>query len=86
MIIEGIFSWLISVLVNAISLLPSNGDMFNSIKSVSFNIFGFMTLMDGYLPIKEFIGVSVIVMGISLTMRSIAITFGVFAMVMRVKP
>jgi hypothetical protein len=86
MIIEGIFAWFMQVLSNAISLLPVNGAMFASVKSVSFNIFGFMTLMDGYIPIKEFISVSIIVMGVSLAMGTIRITFGVFQMVMKVKP
>lgn len=86
MILEAIFEWFLSILTFAIDLLPDNGSMFNSVKGLSYSIFGFMTLLDGYLPIREFIVVSGIVMLISLSMNGIRVTFGVFQMVMRVKP
>ncbi len=86
MILEGIFSWLLNVLTTAIELLPVNGAMFASVKNVSFTIFGFMTLMDGYIPMKEFLSVSLIIMAVSLAMGGIRVTMGVFNLVTKIKP
>lgn len=86
MIIEGIFSWLLNVLTSAIDLLPVNGSIFASVKNVSFSIFGFITLLDGYIPVREFISVSKIMLAVGLSMVAIKITFGVFNMLTKIKP
>jgi len=85
-IIESIFSWLLNVLTSAIDLLPANGAMFASVKNVSFSIFGFMTLLDGYIPMKEFLSIALIIMAVSLAMGSIRVIFGIFNLITKVKP
>lgn len=53
MIIEGILTWLMQVFQWAISILPSNGTMFGNIPSLSFTSLKYISLLNGYLPIKE---------------------------------
>lgn len=53
MIIESIINWLLQVFQYAISLLPSNGTMFSTIPSLSYTSLKYISLLNGYLPIKE---------------------------------
>lgn len=86
MIIEGLFAWFMSVLTFAIDLLPDNGSMFNTIEGVSFNFLGFMAMFDGYLPITEFLSIAGVMLAVGISMLGIKITFGIFNMMMKVKP
>lgn len=86
MIIEGLLTWFMSILTFAIDLLPDNGSIFNTIQGVSFNFLGFITMIDGYFPMTEFIVVSGIVFAVSVSMIGIKITFGLFNTMMKIKP
>lgn len=86
MIIEGLFTWLAGVLNYMVTLLPQNGTMFDSVKSVSFGIFKFMTVANGYIPVKEIITISGIYLLIAVAIAGIRVSTGVFNLVSKLIP
>lgn len=86
MIIEAIITWLLSVLQYAVGLLPSNGSLFSNVPDLTFSAFKYITLLNGYIPIKEIGTVFVITLAVQAAMFAIRIVFGLFNQLTKVIP
>lgn len=86
MIIEAIINWVITVLQYSVSLLPANGAMFGSIPELSFAFLKFITLLNGYMPIKEIGAVFVIMLAVYASMLGIRIIFGIYSQITKLIP
>jgi hypothetical protein len=53
MLVENIFSWFLSIGSWAFSLLPKNGSLFNSLPDLDLTFLRYITVLNGYAPIKE---------------------------------
>jgi hypothetical protein len=73
-IIEQIFNWFLSIGTWAISLLPSNGDLFKTVPTLDITIFKYISLVDGYFPITELGKVMALMITISIAMGAIRLS------------
>jgi hypothetical protein len=85
-IIEGVFSWLINVLNNAISLLPDNGTLFDSVPKLTLSSLKLITVMNGYLPMKELGLVFVTMLAVQASLIAIEIVMGIYAQITKLIP
>jgi len=85
-IIESIFQWFFTVLQYAVSLLPENGSMFGNIPSLSFTALKYITLLNGYMPIKEIGATFVIMLAVYASMLIIRMTFGIYSQITKLIP
>lgn len=86
MIIESIFTWFFSVLQYSVSLLPENGSMFGNIPSLSFTALKYITLFNGYIPVKEIGATFVIMLAVYASLLVIRMIFGIYNQVTKLIP
>lgn len=86
MIIEFLFQWLVSVLNFAISLLPVNGSMFDSIPKLDASFFKQITMLNGYLPIQETGTAFGIMIAVEVALFAVGLLLGAFNYLTKVKP
>lgn len=86
MIIESIITWFMSIFNYAIDLLPNNGSQFDTIPNLSFTFLKYITLVNGYLPIKEIGATFVLMIGVYAVMFGARLAFATYAQLIKLIP
>ena len=86
MILEFIFNWLMAVFNYALSLLPTNGHVFDSVQHLDATFFKQISVVNGYLPIKETGIMFAVLIAVQAALFVTHLTMGVFSNIMKAKP
>lgn len=86
MIIESIITWFMSIFNYAVDLLPNNGSSFNSIPDLSFTFLKYITLVNGYIPIKEIGATFVLMIAVYAVMYGARLAFATYTQLIKLIP